>query len=52
MKYICEVCGWIYDDEEGAPEQGVVAGTRFEELPEEFICELCGVGKDQFTKAE
>ncbi len=52
MKYICELCGWIYDEEKGAPEQGVVAGTKFKELPEGFICELCGVGKEYFKEVE
>ena len=51
-KYVCEVCGWVYDEDEGAPSQGVVAGTKFEELPENFVCELCGVGKEQFTKED
>ena len=51
-KYICGVCGWVYDEEVGAPEQGVVAGTKFEELPEGFACELCGVGKEHFAKEE
>ena len=51
-KYVCTVCGWVYDEEVGAPEQGVVAGTKFEELPEGFACGLCGVGKENFTKEE
>ena len=51
-KYICEICGWVYDEEKGHPTQGIVAGTKFEDLPEDFECELCGVGKDQFTKEE
>lgn len=52
MKYICEVCGWTYDEEKGAPEQGVAPGTKFEDLPDTFVCELCGVGKENFVKAE
>ena len=51
-KYVCEVCGWIYDEDEGFPAQGITAGTKFEELPENFECELCGVGKEQFSKME
>ena len=51
-KYICDVCGWIYDEEQGLPEQGNVAGTKFEDLPDDFACELCGVGKDNFSKEE
>ena len=49
-KYVCSVCGWVYDEDTGCTEQGVVAGTKFEELPDGFVCELCGVGKDQFEE--
>ena len=49
MKYVCDVCGWIYDEELGDIELGIDAGTRFEELPEDFVCPLCMVGKDQFS---
>lgn len=49
-KYVCTVCGWIYDEERGMPEKGIAPGTRFEDLPEEFVCELCGVSKEDFTK--
>ena len=50
MKYICDVCGWIYDENQGDIDNGIVPGTKFEELPEDFICPLCGVGKDQFSE--
>ena len=43
-KYICNVCGWVYDEDE--------QGVPFEEVPEDFACELCGVGKEEFTKEE
>ena len=49
-KYVCDVCGWEYDEEVGCPEEGIVAGTKFAELPEGFVCPLCGVGKEEFTK--
>ena len=49
-RYVCNVCGWVYDEELGAPESGIAAGTKFEDLPEDFACELCGVGKEEFTK--
>ncbi|MBR3381899.1 MAG: rubredoxin [Clostridia bacterium] len=49
MKYVCEACGWIYDEELGDPENGIAPGTRFEDLPEDFACPLCGVGKDMFS---
>ena len=44
MKYVCTVCGWVYDEEE--------AGVKWEDLPEDFVCELCGVGKDMFEAEE
>ena len=49
MKYVCEACGWVYDEELGDPENGIAPGTKFEDLPEDFVCPLCGVGKDMFT---
>ena len=48
-KYICNVCGWEYDEEAGAPDNGIAPGTKFEALPEDFECPLCGVGKDDFS---
>lgn len=44
MKYVCTVCGWIYDEEE--------QGVKWEDLPDDFACELCGVGKEDFAPAE
>ena len=52
MKYVCEVCGWEYDEAAGVAELGIAPGTAFENLPDDFACPLCGVGKDQFAKAE
>lgn len=49
-KYVCEVCGWVYDEEAGIPEEGIAPGTKLEDLPEDFVCPLCGVGKDQFAE--
>ncbi len=49
-KYVCNVCGWIYDEELGNEEIGAAAGTKFEDLPEDFVCPICSVGKDEFTK--
>ena len=49
MKYVCDLCGWEYNEAEGLPEQGIAPGTKFEDLPEDFACPLCGVGKDQFS---
>ena len=50
-KYVCGVCGWVYDEALGDPDNGIASGTKFESLPEDFVCPLCGVGKDQFEKA-
>ena len=50
-KYVCEVCGWGYDEEEGAPDMGIEPGTAFEDLPDDFECPLCSVGKDEFSEA-
>lgn len=52
MKYVCTVCGWEYDEESGSPDQGIAAGTKFSDLPDDFQCLLCGVDKENFTKAE
>ena len=49
-KYICVVCGYVYDPELGDPENGIAPGTTFEDLPEDWVCPLCGVGKDEFEK--
>ena len=50
-KYVCEVCGYEYDPAVGDPDNDIAAGTPFEELPEDWVCPICGVGKDQFTQA-
>ncbi len=52
MKYVCEVCGWVYDEEEGLPEKGIAPGTKLEDLPEDFECILCGVGKGFFIEED
>jgi len=51
-KYRCMVCGYIYDPEEGDPESGVHPGTSFEDLPEDWVCPLCGADKSQFEVVE
>ena len=51
-KYVCDVCGYIYDEEIGDPDNGVEAGTKWEDVPEDFLCPLCGVGKDEFSEVE
>ena len=44
-KYICAACGWIYDEEQGDPDSGLEPGTRFEEIPDDWVCPECGVDK-------
>lgn len=51
-KYRCETCDYIYDPEVGDPEGGIVPGTPFEKLPDDWICPVCGVGKDMFVIAD
>lgn len=48
-KYVCDICSWVYDPEQGDPDGGVAAGTAFEDLPDDWMCPVCGVGKDRFT---
>ena len=50
MKYVCEVCGFVYDEDLGLPEENIPAGTKFEDLPDDFICPECGVDKNMFTQ--
>jgi rubredoxin len=48
QKYECTACGYIYDPAKGDPQSGVAAGTAFEALPDDWVCPVCGAGKDQF----
>ncbi|HAV10387.1 MAG TPA: High molecular weight rubredoxin [Dehalococcoidia bacterium] len=49
-KYICTICGYIYDPEKGDPDSGIAQGTPFEKLPADWVCPVCGATKDQFEK--
>ena len=49
-KYRCEVCDWIYDPEVGDPDSGIAPGTAFEDIPNDWVCPVCGVGKDDFVE--
>lgn len=51
-KWVCVVCGYLYDPEQGDPDGGIEPGTAFEDIPEGWVCPLCGVGKDQFEKED
>jgi rubredoxin len=48
-KYQCDLCSYVYDPETGDPDNGVAAGTAFEEVPDDWVCPDCGASKDQFT---
>lgn len=50
-KYICKVCGYEYNPEEGDPDAGIEPGTPFEDLPDDWVCPVCGVGKDMFEES-
>lgn len=51
-KYVCTVCGYIYDPEIGDPDSDIDPGTSFDDLPDDWVCPMCGVGKDSFEVAE
>ena len=51
-KYECTVCGYIYDPQLGDPDGGIKPGTPFEEIPDDWVCPVCGASKDQFEKIE
>lgn len=51
-KYVCDLCGYIYDPAVGDPDAGVEPGTAFADLPEDWVCPLCGADKTQFSLAE
>lgn len=50
--WVCLICGWIYNEAEGLPDDGIPAGTRFADLPADWRCPLCDVGKDDFVAVE
>ncbi|MFC2004415.1 rubredoxin [Chloroflexota bacterium] len=51
-KYKCTVCGYIYDPEKGDPDSGIKPGTPFEDIPDDWVCPVCGAAKDQFEKVD
>lgn len=48
--YVCTICGYVYNEEEGYPDGGIPAGTKWEDVDPDFVCPMCGVGKDMFEK--
>ncbi len=51
-KYECTVCGYVYDPDKGDPDNGINPGTGWEDLPNDWVCPVCGVGKEEFKKVE
>ncbi|MFN2328153.1 MAG: rubredoxin [Chromatocurvus sp.] len=51
-KYECIVCGFIYDEAEGLPDEGIPPGTRWDDIPDDWLCPDCGVGKEDFDMIE
>lgn len=49
-KYVCKLCGYVYDESFGEPDNGIAPGTKFEELPDDYECPLCGAGKEEFEE--
>jgi len=49
-RYICKVCGYVYDPEAGDPDSGIKPGTKFEDIPDTWECPVCGASKDDFEK--
>ena len=49
-KYRCEVCDWIYDPATGDPDSGIAPGPAFEDIPNDWVCPVCGVGKEDFVE--
>lgn len=51
-KYKCTICDWVYDEVLGAPDEGIKAGTKWEDVPDDWVCPDCGAGKAEFDMAE
>lgn len=52
MKYVCDICGWEYDPEQGDPDGGVAPGTAWEDVPDDWTCPVCGAPKTSFSPVE
>jgi len=51
-QYECIVCGWVYDEDKGDPDSGIAAGTLFADLPEDWVCPMCGAAREDFELIE
>ena len=52
QKYVCTVCGYVYDPEQGDPDSDIALGTPFEELDDDWVCPVCGAEKEDFEPLE
>jgi rubredoxin len=50
--WMCTICGWIYDEAKGSPDDGIEPGTRWEDIPADWVCPECGAGKTDFEMIE
>lgn len=46
--YVCEICGYVYEEQLGEPDNGIAPGTKWEDVPADYVCPLCRVGKEHF----
>jgi rubredoxin len=51
-KYVCTICGYVYDPAQGDPDNDVASGTAWADVPEDWVCPICGAGKDDFEKED
>jgi rubredoxin len=51
-KYVCTICGYVYDPAQGDPDNDVAPGTAWADVPEDWVCPICGAGKDDFEKED
>ena len=51
-RYVCTICGYVYDPEQGDPDNGVPAGTKWEDVPDDWECPVCGASKEDFEKED
>lgn len=49
-RYVCKLCGWVYDPKDGAPDSGIAPGTAFKDIPDDWVCPVCGASKEDFEK--
>ncbi len=51
-KWECQVCGWVYDEAVGDPDGGIEPGTKFEDIPDDWVCPMCGASKEDFEQID